>query len=65
MPGETPASSNIWAYLAFQEALDEARSAGVVRSDPDVEMFLRGFLAAWDRMARAVDEGRGWPPTDW
>ena len=65
MAGDPPASSNVWGYLAFQKALEEAKSNGVVQHDLDVEVFLHGFLAAWDLMARAVEEGRRWPPEDW
>jgi hypothetical protein len=65
MAGDPPASSNVWGYLAFQRALEEAKSSDVVKSDLDVEVFLRGFLAAWDLMAQAVEEGRRWPPADW
>ena len=65
MAGDPPASSNVWGYLAFQKALEEAKSNGVVKHDLDVEVFLHGFLAAWDLMAQAVEQGRGWPPDDW
>lgn len=65
MAGDPPASSNVWGYLAFLRALEEAKSSGVVKTDFDVEVFLRGFLAAWDQMALAVEQGRRWPPNDW
>ena len=65
MAGDPPASSNVWGYLAFQEALEEARSIGIVKDESDVELYLQGFLAAWNAMARAVEQGLGWPPVDW
>jgi ribonuclease HI len=65
MAGDPPASSNVWGYLAFQEALEEAKTSGLVNTESDVELFLQGFLAAWERMERAVQLGRRWPPIDW
>lgn len=64
MAGYPPPSSNLWGYVAFQEALEGARERGVVADDAQEEVFQSGFLAAWDRMERAVEEGHGWPPVD-
>jgi hypothetical protein len=65
MAEDPAAPSNVWGYLAFTDALEEARSSGLVADASDLELFRRGFLAAWDRMARAVEQGRSWPPVDW